>query len=442
MTHAPWSPFPDPEGAAGPACDNRAVRGPALAIAMLLSAVSLTAGGEEPRRLDGGFGRPLATRTPSPRPTGAPAATRTPAPALPVPPATVSPSPRAAAPPVVRATVLPPLLDRTPELPTARPAAPPAARPPAPPATRAAAPRAASTPPRKSADVSVGYVLVPFVVTDRKGRPVGDLLEKDVTLLSEGVPVAWDLFQKSADAPVSYAILLDGSGSMGLAGKMDGAIAALETLAATRIPGDDFGLFVFAEGALKEVVGFTGDAGRIVDAARQVKPWGKTAFRDALVRMPEESLHGKNGSKAIILLSDGIDNDSRITEPELTKMMEGVEIPVYPLGLRSPGGLMRPLPGTTVEWLLNVDVLSHIARITGGRMSLVDDPAQLPAHVLDIQKDLRHQYLIGFSPAGSGPVRYRSLTLRVAGPARPVRARAGYLGSDPPSHGPGAPGTR
>ncbi|MBK8597859.1 MAG: VWA domain-containing protein [Holophagales bacterium] len=411
------------------------MRGQALAIATFLLAARLAAAGEEPRRLDGGFGRPVPTRTPSPGPIASPTAVRTPPPPLvPAPRATAGPSPRATAPPAVRATTLP--------APPARPAAPLATRPAAPTATRPAAPRPAATPPRKSADVSVGYVLVPFVVTDRKGRPVGDLREQDVTLLSEGVPVAWDLFQKSADAPVSYAVLLDGSGSMGLAGKMEGAIAALETLAATRIPGDDFALFVFAEGELKEIVGFTEDAEKIVEAARRVKPWGKTAFRDALVRMPEESLHGRNGSKAIILLSDGIDNDSRITEPELTKLMEGVEIPVYPLGLRSPGGLMRPLPGTTVEWLLNVDVLSHIARITGGRMSLVDDPAQLPSHVLSIQKDLRHQYLIGFSPAGSGPVRYRSLTLRVAGPARPVRARAGYLGSDPPSHGPGGPGTR
>ncbi|MBK6407731.1 MAG: VWA domain-containing protein [Holophagales bacterium] len=409
------------------------MRGQALAIATFLLAARLAAAGEEPRRLDGGFGRPVPTRTPSPGPIASPTAVRTPPPPLvPAPRATAGPSPRATAPPAVRATTLPA---------PARPAAPLATRPAAPTATRPAAPRPAATPPRKSADVSVGYVLVPFVVTDRKGRPVGDLREQDVTLLSEGVPVAWDLFQKSADAPVSYAVLLDGSGSMGLAGRWR-AIAALETLAATRIPGDDFALFVFAEGELKEIVGFTEDAEKIVEAARRVKPWGKTAFRDALVRMPEESLHGRNGSKAIILLSDGIDNDSRITEPELTKLMEGVEIPVYPLGLRSPGGLMRPLPGTTVEWLLNVDVLSHIARITGGRMSLVDDPAQLPSHVLSIQKDLRHQYLIGFSPAGSGPVRYRSLTLRVAGPARPVRARAGYLGSDPPSHGPGGPGTR
>ena len=328
------------------------MRGQALAIATFLLAVRPAAAGEEPRRLDGGFGRPVPTRTPSPGPIASPTAVRTPPPPLvPAPRATAGPSPRATAPPAVRATTLP--------APPARPAAPLATRPAAPTATRPAAPRPAATPPRKSADVSVGYVLVPFVVTDRKGRPVGDLREQDVTLLSEGVPVAWDLFQKSADAPVSYAVLLDGSGSMGLAGKMEGAIAALETLAATRIPGDDFALFVFAEGELKEIVGFTEDAEKIVEAARRVKPWGKTAFRDALVRMPEESLHGRNGSKAIILLSDGIDNDSRITEPELTKLMEGVEIPVYPLGLRSPGGLMRPLPGTTVEWLLNVDAVSY-----------------------------------------------------------------------------------
>ncbi|MBI5441198.1 MAG: VWA domain-containing protein, partial [Deltaproteobacteria bacterium] len=240
---------------------------------------------------------------------------------------------------------------------------------------------------------------------------------------------------------VSYAVLLDGSGSMGLSGKMEGAIAALEALAASRVPADDFALFVFAEGAVKEVVGFTEDAGRIVAAARQVKPWGKTAFRDALALMPEKSLQGKNGSRAIVLLSDGIDNGSQITEPELTQLMEGVEVPVFPLGIRSPGALMHPLPGMTVEWMLNVDVLSQIARITGGRMALVDDPGQLSSRILDIQKDLRSQYLIGFSPTGGGPVRDRRLTLRLAGSVRPVRERAGYRGSDPPARGAGPTGT-
>ena len=380
-------------------------------------------------RLGGGFSRPIPTRTPTPRPTPPPTAVRPPT-QVRAPGATATVSGSAAARPPERPLV------------TSSGAATPSARPPAVPAAQAPGSRAAAAPPRAAADVSVGYVLVPFVVTDQKGRPVGNLREKDVTLLADGVPVAYDLFQGSADAPVSYAVLLDGSGSMGLAGKMEGARAALETLAATRVPGDDFALFVFADGEVKEVVGFTEDAEKIVAAARQVKPWGKTAFRDALARMPEKSLQGKNGSRAIVLLSDGIDNDSRITEPELARLMEGVEIPVFPLGLRSPGALMQPLPGMTVEWMLDVDVLSHIARITGGRMALVDDPAQLPARILDIQKDLRSQYLIGFSPTGLGPVRYRRLTLRVAGPARPVRVRAGYRGSDPPAHGPRSSGTK
>ncbi len=415
-----------------PSCDNPRVKGPAPSILFVVFlAAAVPAPGEEPGRLGGGFGRPVPTRTPTPRsmPRSAPAGSPT---AKPVLSATTPASP---AQPAAAATPKPGAVS------TALPAAP--ARPTAPAArVRPAGARVAPTPPRAAADVSVGYVLVPFVVTDRKGRPVPDLKEKDVTLLSDGAPVAYDLFQGSSDAPVSYAVLLDGSGSMGLAGKMEGARAAIEALAATRVPGDDFALFVFAESEVREVVPFTGDATKLSGAARQVKPWGKTAFRDALARMPEKSLQGKNGSRAIVLLSDGIDNDSELTESELAKLMEGVDVPVFPLGIRSPGALMRPLPGMTVEWMLNIDVLSQIARITGGRMAVVDDPALLPARILDIQKDLRSQYLIGFSPTGHGPVRYRRLTLRVAGSARPVRVRAGYRGSDPPAHGPRSSGTK
>ncbi len=388
--------------ASSTSCDNPPVKGLATAIATVLLVVAFAAPGEEPRPLGGGFVRPTPARTPTPRP--GPRVTPAQAPA--------------------RAAVA-----------TARP------RPTAP-SVRPSAPRAVATPPRAAADVSVGYVLVPFVVTDRKGRPVPGLTEEDVTLLSDGVPVERDLFQASTDAPVSFAVLLDGSGSMGLAGKMEGARAAIGALAASRVPGDDFALFVFAEGEVKEVVPFTEDPRKLVAAARQVRPWGKTAFRDALARMPEKSLQGKNGSRAVVLLSDGIDNDSEISEEELGKLMEGIEVPVYPLGIRSPGALALPLPGRTVEWMLNIDVLAHVARITGGRMAVVDDPSLLPERILDIQKDLRSQYLIGFSPTGKGPVRYRRLTLRVAGPARPVRVRAGYRGSDPPARGTLRSGTK
>jgi hypothetical protein len=71
-----------------------------------------------------------------------------------------------------------------------------------------------------SENVAVGYVMVPFTVFGPHNAPLTDIHEKDVELFVDGVRVKSDLFEASMNAPVSYTILLDGSGSMGLAGKM------------------------------------------------------------------------------------------------------------------------------------------------------------------------------------------------------------------------------
>ncbi len=292
-----------------------------------------------------------------------------------------------------------------------------------------------STPARTTSAVSVGYVMVPFVLTDLRGKPIQDLKEKDVTLLVDGQPVVTDLFSRSDDAPVSFTILLDGSGSMGLVGKMDGVKAALRALVQQRLPGDDFALYVFAAGAVREEVPFTSDAARLLAAVDTVKPAGRTAFYDALARMPDRTLLGKNGSRAIVLLTDGMDNASQLTRDDLAVMLEGVDVPVYPIGLRSPGVPLVPPPGVTPEALVNLEILGHIARLSGGVLSIVDEPAQLPAAIARVEKDLRAQYLMGFTPTGTGPVRYRRISLRLSGPARPVRVRAGYRGTLPPLKG-------
>ena len=292
-----------------------------------------------------------------------------------------------------------------------------------------------STPAKTTSSVSVGYVMVPFVLTDLKGKPVPDLREKDVTLLVDGQPVQTDLFARSDDAPVSFTILLDGSGSMGLVGKMDGARAAIRALVAQKRAGDDFALYVFSAGTVREEVPFTSDAERLLAALEAVKPHGRTAFYDALAKMPDRTLLGKNGSRAIVLLTDGIDNASTLTRDDLAVLLEGVDVPVYPIGLRSPGSPVEPPPGVTLEAMLNLDVLGHVARLSGGLLSIVDDAAQLPAAISRVEKDLRTQYLLGFTPTGNGPVRYRRISLRLSGPARPVRVRAGYRGTLPPLKG-------
>ena len=89
----------------------------------------------------------------------------------------------------------------------------------------------------------------------------------------------------------------------------------------------------------------------------------------------------------------------------------------------------------TPEALLNLEILGHIARLSGGILSIVDEAAQLPAAITRVEKDLRAQYLMGFTPTGAGPVRFRRISLRLSGPARPVRVRAGYRGTLPPLKG-------
>lgn len=286
-------------------------------------------------------------------------------------------------------------------------------------------------PQKKVADVSVGYVLVPFVVTDLKGVPVKTLRREDVTLLVDGEPVALDLFERSDDAPVSYTILLDGSGSMGLLGKLDGARAGISALLSAKKPGDDFSLHVFSAGKMTEVVPFTEDADAVRQAVAKLKPFGRTAFYDALAKMPDKSLQGRNGARAIILMTDGLDNASTLTREGLAEMLEGIDVPVYPIGLRSPGAPTTASPGVNPEALLNLEILGHVARISGGRFSVVDDKALLPGALRGIESDLRSQYLVGFTPSGKGPVRYRRITLKISGSLRYLRVRAGYTGTAP-----------
>lgn len=281
--------------------------------------------------------------------------------------------------------------------------------------------------------VSVSYVMVPFSVLGSKGVPITDLTAKEVSLLVDGKKVKTDLFERSMNAPVSWTILLDGSGSMALAGKLEAAKAAINALTARRREGDDFALYVFdSQGNANELVPFTENPAAITRAVDTIKPWGKTAFFDALAQMPERSELGRNGSRAIILLSDGIDNASKLTRAEIENRMEGVSIPVYAFGLREPAEQGAKKIVAISEEMSNIDLLEELAAASGGRLFVGNRPETLANAMDGIEKTLRAQYLIGFPPTGKGAVKYRRISLELAGRVRSVRVRAGYRGTEPP----------
>lgn len=279
--------------------------------------------------------------------------------------------------------------------------------------------------------ISVDYVLVPFVAFNERGSPIRNLRQKDVKLFVDDVLVELDFFQRTHDAPVSFTILLDASGSMTLGGKMTGARKALESLIQKRLPDDDYSLYTFSQGEVRSLVPFTRDGRKILQAFDQVEPYGKTALFDALLRMPDKTILGENGARAIILLSDGLDNASVIDSRELAGILEGVSVPVFPLSLRTPASALDPASRNNREAQLDLAVLAGLAGASGGRLAVSQDPEELRKAVERILNDLRSQYLAGFSPSGMGSVRYRPISLSLNRRVGSVRIRGGYRGTAP-----------
>lgn len=278
--------------------------------------------------------------------------------------------------------------------------------------------------------VSVNYVMIPFTALGANGVPITDLRERDVKLFVDGVPVKTDLFEKSMNAPVSFAVIIDGSGSMALAGKLEAAMAAAQTLVAGARPGDEFALFRFDNRRVHEVVPFTKDGAAIIKGLQTIKPYGKTAFFDAIAAMPAKLETASNPTKAIVLISDGIDNASRLTRLQLAAKLEGVSIPIYALAPRDPKLPRRRGPVT--ESLTDLDVLEEVASATGGKLFVGNKPQHFASAVSTLDRALRAQYLIGFPPTGTGAVKYRRISLETASRVRSVRVRGGYRGTEPP----------
>jgi len=277
--------------------------------------------------------------------------------------------------------------------------------------------------------LAVNYVIVPFVVYNSQGRPLRDLRPTEVSLIVDGNRVDTDMFYRTSNGPVSFTFLVDGSGSMALAGKIDGARHAIREIIRQRRKDDDFALFVFAEGQIREAVPFTQDGARLIEAVDHIKPYGQTALYDALLAMPDRTLLGRNGSRVIILLTDGLDNASKLDQGALARAFQGVEVPVYPVGLRSA----RSLATSNREESIDISVLAGLAGMSGGRLAIADDETNLKSAVRAILDDLRAQYLLGFAPNGAGAIRYRQISLRFARPVHSVRVRAGYRGTEPPT---------
>jgi Ca-activated chloride channel family protein len=264
--------------------------------------------------------------------------------------------------------------------------------------------------------VDVNVVQIPVTVTDPSGTPVTGLSGDHFKVFEDGVeqPLARISNQ---DAPISLGIIFDASASMD--GKLNNARQAVAQLAMDTVKGDEFFVIRFSD-APKLIQEFTTDPTRIGDALKSIRADGWTALFDAIRLSVDEMRRARNTRHALVILSDGADNNSRFTQHEIIDLLRESDVIVYAIAINGP--MVAPA---------SFKVLKKLAESTGGRMYQVNKVSQLPDAAAKINRALRDQYTLAYYPTNKKrDGKYRRILVKIIQPFdRPsLRAswRSGY----------------
>jgi VWFA-related protein len=240
------------------------------------------------------------------------------------------------------------------------------------------APRFRTAPERKaSIRLDVKMVMIPAHVTDPNDHPILDLHKEDFRLFEDAVEQKIESFSID-QAPVSLGIVFDASGSM--RNKIDESFSAVDQFLKASLPGDEFFLVQFSD--VPELrVPFTSNTADIMASLNLVRPQGWTALFDAICVAVNQMKLAKNSRRALLILSDGGDNDSRYSGSEVINLLREADVRVYAVGLFD-----------------NARYLKKAAEETGGAMVAVHDIKDLPDAIDQLSTLLRSQYMLGYYP--------------------------------------------
>jgi Ca-activated chloride channel homolog len=266
-------------------------------------------------------------------------------------------------------------------------------------------------------------VLVPVSVTDPSNRYVLGLEKQDFHLFEDDVPQTITHFS-SEDAPLSIGLLVDTSGSMGA--KLDMSRRAVVEFLKTLNASDEAFLVEFSDQA-ELAVSLTSDSGAIENKLTSVTSGGLTAMLDAVHTGLQEMKRAKNPRKALLIISDGGDNNSRYTATQIEDLVREADVQIYAMGVFEP---VLSFGLTTAE-TSGPKLLSEIANQTGGRALAATNLRELPGIAERIGVELRNQYVLAYSPANRNhDGKYRKVQVKLdqpkALPALKARWRLGY----------------
>jgi VWFA-related protein len=291
-----------------------------------------------------------------------------------------------------------------------------------------------------------------FTAEDKHKRFVSTLKQEDIRILEDGQPQQIFTFQPNADMPLSVAILVDCSASEERTMPEEKS-AAREFLEAVMRANKDEAAIVSFTGEVTLEQGFTGNADRLrraIDRVQFVPPSGyvgggvvvgtppisggnqqlagSTAIWDAVWATSNELLSesAEHTRRTIILLTDGEDTSSQVKMHEAIERAQKAEALVYAIGI-----------GDRYNYNINEGALRKITEQTGGRAYFPRNERELRDAFVQIQLDLREQYLVAYSPTNKArDGAYRRISVEVVNPALKqdtlkLNYRPGYFAKAP-----------
>jgi Ca-activated chloride channel family protein len=277
-------------------------------------------------------------------------------------------------------------------------------------------------------NVDATLVLIPATVTDLLNRFVLGLHKEDFHLFEDGTEQTI-AHVSGEDAPLSLGLVFDTSGSMG--DKLRTSRQAALRFLTTMNQQDEAFLIEFSDRA-ELAVGFTSRFEDIQESLTAVRPGGLTALLDAAEMALREMKGARNPRKAILIISDGGDNNSRYTAAEIESLVREADVQVYAMGIFEPS----IFPQLTKEEVSGPHLLAELAEQTGGRAFSASDPSDLPNVAVRIGIELRNQYVLAYSPKNrKTDGKYRRVEVKVSQPTGmsnlKVHWRLGYYSASP-----------
>ena len=268
--------------------------------------------------------------------------------------------------------------------------------------------------------LDVNRVTMLFTVSDKKGRFVTDLTRDDFQIAENKKPQKILGFTAESNLPLRLAILIDTSNSIRdrFRFQQEAAISFIHDVIR---PDVDKAVIVSFDSSAELVADMTSDTEKLENAVRDLRPGGGTALYDAVFFACRDQLMKDHPlskfRRAMVVLSDGEDNQSRYTRDQALEMAQKADTVIYTISTNRSG--------------IQTDgdkVMRYFASETGGLVFFPFEAQDMAQDFQNIANELRHQYDVYYRPE---PLvtdgRYHSVQIAVRGRKDLViRARKGY----------------